>query len=57
MVGELGLLHGDLEALLLGGARHDEVRAGVLELLLHGCDLVGGHGVRRRGDGPLDEDF
>ena len=57
MVGKLGLLHGELEALLLVGPRHDEVRAGLLELLLHRRHLVGGHGVRRRGDGPLDEDF
>ena len=57
MVGKLGLLHGDLEALLLGGARHDQICPRILELLLHGRNLVGGHGVRRRGDGPLDEDF
>ncbi len=57
MVGELGLLHGDLEALLLGGARHDEVRAGVLELLLHLGELLGRHGVRSRGDGPLHKNL
>ena len=57
MVGELGLLHGDLEALLLGGARHDEVRAGLLQLLLHLGERLGRHGIRRRGDGPLDEDL
>ena len=37
---------------LLVGPRHDEVRAGPLGLP-HGRHLVGGHGVRRRGDGPL----